>query len=240
MRLTIVIFDGLTALDAMGGYEVLSRIPGMEVEFAGLRRGIIATDTRALGLLAYRALDEVERTDILYVPGGPGGTPLETDETFLGHLRRLDATSTWTVSACNGAALLAAAGLLKGRTATTNWFYQHRLADFGATFVPVRYHRDGKYVTAAGVSASIDMGLFLIEQIGGEALAKTIQLGVEYYPAPPFPEKSPTEAPADAYELIRAFESTAGPALLALPANFAGSFDVLTTDATATTAADAH
>ena len=227
MRLTIVIFDALTALDALGGYEVLSRIPGMEVEFAGLRRGIVATDTRALGLLAYRELAEVERTDILYVPGGPGGTPLETDETFLGHLRRLDATSTWTVSACNGAALLAAAGLLKGRKATTNWFYQHRLADYGATFVPVRYHRDGKYVTAAGVSASIDMGLFLIGQIGGEALAKTIQLGVEYYPAPPFPEKSPAEAPADAQALVRTFESSMGPALLALPPNFSGSFDVL-------------
>ena len=227
MRLTIVIFDGLTALDALGGYEVLSRIPGVEVEFAGLRRGIVATDTRALGLLAYRALDEVEHTDILYVPGGPGGTPLETDETFLGHLRRLDATSTWTVSACNGAALLAAAGLLRGRKATTNWFYQHRLADFGATFVPERYHRDGKYVTAAGVSASIDMGLFLIAQIGGDALAKTIQLGVEYYPAPPFPEKSPAEAPADAQALVRTFESSMGPALLALPPNFSGSFDVL-------------
>ena len=227
MRLSIVIFDGVTSLDAIGGYEVLSRIPGIEVEFVGLRRGVVAADTRALGLLAYRALSEVERTDILYVPGGPGGVPLETDETFLGHLRRLDATSTWTVSVCNGGALLAAAGLLKGRKATTNWFYQHRLAEFGATFVPERYHRDGKYVTGAGVSASIDTGLFLIQLIGGELLAKTIQLGVEYYPAPPFPEKTPAEAPPEAQEIIRAFESTGGPALLALPANFHGSFEVL-------------
>jgi putative intracellular protease/amidase len=227
MRLSIVIFDGMTALDAIGGYEVLSRIPGIEVEFVGLRRGVIAVDTRALGLLAYRALDEVERTDILYVPGGPGGVPLETDETFLAHLRRLDATSTWTVSVCNGGALIAAAGLLKGRTATTNWFYQHRLAEYGATFLPVRYHRDGKYVTGAGVSASIDTGLFLIQQIGGDMLAQTIQLGVEYYPAPPFPEKTPAEAPAEAQEIIRAFEATVGPALLALPANFDGSFEVL-------------
>jgi len=119
--------------------------------------------------------------------------------------------------------------VLKGRKATTNWFYQHRLADYGATFVPVRYHRDGKYVTAAGVSASIDMGLFLIAQIGGEALAKTIQLGVEYYPAPPFPERTPAEAPADAQALVRTFESSMGPALLALPPNFSGSFDVLPT-----------
>ena len=158
MRLTIVIFDGLTALDAMGGYEVLSRIPGMEVEFA---------------------------------------------------------------------ALLAAAGLLSGRKAATNWFYQHRLADFGATFVPERYHRDGKYVTAAGVSASIDMGLFLIAQIGGEALAKTIQLGVEYYPAPPFPETAPDQAPPEAQELVRMYESTQGALQLAQRPAFSGSFDVL-------------
>ena len=228
MRLTIVIFDGVTTLDAIGGYEVLSRIPGIEVEFAGPRRGIVAADTRALGLLAYRELSEVERTDILYVPGGPGGTPLESDETFLAHLRRLDATSTWTMSVCNGAALLAAAGLLKGRKATTNWFYQHRLADFGATFVPVRYQRDGKYVTGAGVSASIDTGLYLIQLIGGDLLAKTIQLGVEYYPAPPFPEKSPAEAPPEAQEIVRAFEAGAGAELLKLPPNFRGSFEVLT------------
>jgi putative intracellular protease/amidase len=227
MKLSIVIFDGVTSLDAIGGYEVLSRIPGMETEWVAMERGVVAADTRALGLLAFRRLAEVDKTDILYVPGGPGGPPLETDEKFLGHLRRLDATSTWTVGVCNGSATLAAAGLLKGRKATTNWFYQHRLADFGAEFLPVRYHRDGKYVTGAGVSASIDAALFLTQQIGGDMLAKTLQLGVEYYPSPPFPEKTPAEAPQEAQDLVRAFESTGGPALLALQPAFAGSFDVL-------------
>jgi transcriptional regulator GlxA family with amidase domain len=222
-----VIFDGVTSLDAIGGYEVLSRIPGIEVEFIGQRRGIVAADTRALGLLAFRDFGEVTSTDILYMPGGPGAVPLETDETFLGHLRALDATSTWTVGICNGVAVLAAAGLLRGRKATTNWFYRHRLAEFGAEFVPVRYHRDGKYVTGAGVSASIDTGLFLIQLIGGELLAKTIQLGVEYYPSPPFPEKSPEEAPAEAHEVIRAFEQSGGAALLGLEPAFRGSFDVV-------------
>jgi putative intracellular protease/amidase len=94
MKLSIVIFDGVTSLDAIGGYEVLSRIPGMEVEWVAMKRGVVVADTRALGLLAFRELAEVDKTDILYVPGGPGGTPLETDEVFLGHLRRLDATST--------------------------------------------------------------------------------------------------------------------------------------------------
>lgn len=227
MKLTIVIFDGVTTLDAIGGYEALSRIPGIEVEFVAPKRGIIAADTRVLGLLAFRALAEVTATDILYVPGGPGGPPLEHDEEFLGHLRRLDATSTWTVGICNGSATLAAAGLLKGRRATTNWFYQHRLADFGAEFVPVRYQRDGKYVTGAGVSASIDTALYLIQLIGGDLLAKTIQLGIEYYPAPPFPEKSPDEAPREAQDLVRAFEETGGPALMSLAPPFAGSYEVV-------------
>src|SRR5262245_62631298 len=158
MRLTIVIYDGFTTLDAIGGYEVLSRLPGMETEFAAARRGVVTADTRYLGLLAFRAFAEVTSTDILYVPGGPGGTTLEQDEGFLGYLRKLDATSTWTVGVCNGVALLAAAGLLTGQKASCNWFYQHRLADFGVEFVPDRYHRSGKYVTSAGVSASLDAG----------------------------------------------------------------------------------
>jgi putative intracellular protease/amidase len=227
MKLSIVIFDGVTSLDAIGGYEVLSRIPGIEVEWVGTRRGVVAADTRALGLLAFRDFSEVERTDILYVPGGPGGAVLENDETFLAELRRLDATSTWTVGVCNGSALLAAAGMLKGRKATTNWFYQHRLAELGAEFLPVRYHRDGKYVTGAGVSASIDTGLFLIQQIGGDLLAKTIQLGVEYYPSPPFPERTPAEAPPEAQAIVKEFEGGGGMALLALTPAFQGSFDVL-------------
>jgi transcriptional regulator GlxA family with amidase domain len=227
MRLTMVIFDGVTSLDAIGGYEVLSRIPGMEVEWAAMRRGVVAADTRALGLLAFRELAEIQHTDILYVPGGPGGVPLETDAAFLGHLRRLDATSTWTVGICNGSATLAVAGLLRGRQATTNWFYQHRLAECGAEFLPVRYHRDGKYVTGAGVSASLDTALFLTELIGGELLAKTIQLGVEYYPAPPFPERTPAEAPPEALAIVKEFESTGGPLLLALPPAFEGTFEVL-------------
>ncbi len=226
MKLTMVIFDGVTSLDAIGGYEVLARIPGVETEWVAPHTGVVVADTRALGLLAWRTLADVERTDILYVPGGPGGALLENDEAFLGHLRRLDATSTWTVGVCNGSATLAAAGLLKGRKATTNWFYQHRLAEFGATFVPARYQRDGKYVTGAGVSASLDAALFLAREIGGEMLAKTLQLGVEYYPAPPFPERTPGEAPAEAQELVRAFESVGGPALLAQPPAFAGTFGV--------------
>lgn len=227
MRLSIVIYDGFTSLDAIGGYEVLSRIPGMEVEFVGERRGVVVADTRALGLLAFRALDEVTSTDILYVPGGPGGAPREHDERFLDRLRALDRTSTWTMGVCNGTALLAAAGLLQGQTAATNWFYQHRLADFGVTFTPARYHHEGKYVTSAGVSASIDAALYLAKLIAGETVAKAIQLGIEYYPAPPFPERSPLEAPEEIQAIVRAFEASGGAELLKLSPAFAGSYAVL-------------
>lgn len=222
MKLSIVIFDGFTTLDAIGGYEVLSRIPDMEVEFVAARRGVLAADTRRLGLLAFRDFEEVRSTDILYVPGGPGAVPLEEDEAFLDHLRLLDGTSTWTVGICNGVGLLAAAGLLTGQTAATNWFYQDRLRAHGVTFTPARYHREGKYVTGAGVSASIDTGLFLAGLIAGDFIARAIQLGIEYYPAPPYPERSPEEAPADVQALVRAFEASGGAELLKLEAPFGG------------------
>jgi putative intracellular protease/amidase len=210
MRLSILIYDGFTTLDAVGGYEVLSRIPGMETEFVAAERGVVASDTRALGLLAYKSFAEVTATDILYVPGGPGGFLMEKDEVFLAKLRQLDATSTWTFGVCNGVGILGAAGLLEGKTAATNWFYQERLAAHGATFTPARYAQDGKYVTSAGVSASIDAGLFLAALIAGEFVAKALQLGIEYYPAPPFPEKAPLDAPKEVYDLIQNFEAAGG------------------------------
>ena len=210
MRLSILIYDGFTTLDAVGGYEVLSRIPGMETEFVAATRGVVASDTRALGLLAYKSFDEVATTDILYVPGGPGGFLMEKDEPFLAKIRQLDVTSTWTFGVCNGVGILGAAGLLKGKTAATNWFYQERLAAHGATFTPARYHRDGKTVTSAGVSASIDAGLFLASLIAGEFVAKALPLGIAYYPAPPFPEKAPLDAPKEVYDLIKSFEAAGG------------------------------
>ena len=228
MRLSLVIYDGFTPLDAIGGYEVLSRIPGMEVEFVAERRGIVAADTRGLGLLGFRDFGEVTSTDVLYVPGGPGGVAREHDERFLDYLRALDRTSTWTLGVCNGVAILAAAGLLKGMKAATNWFYQHRLADFGVEFTPARYHHEGKYVTSAGVSASIDAGLYLAKLIAGDTVAKAIQLGIEYYPAPPFSERSPEEEPEEIQAIVRAFEESGGEELLRLQPPFGGTFAVTT------------
>jgi putative intracellular protease/amidase len=222
MRLSIMIFDGFNTLDAIGGYEVLALIPGMEVEFVAREKAVIAADTRRLGLLAWRDFDEVRDTDILYVPGGAGAFQLVKDESFLEKIRALDKTSTWTVGICNGVGLLAATGLLTGQKATTNWFYRERLAAYGVEFVPQRYYRSGKYITGAGVSASIDTGLFLAGLIAGERVAKTIQLGIEYYPAPPFPEKTPAEAPAEAARMVKAFETSGGAMQMRLVPPFAG------------------
>jgi putative intracellular protease/amidase len=230
MRLSILIYDGVTTLDAIGGYEVLARLPGMEVEFVAARRGIIAADTRRLGLAAFRDFSEVTVTDILYVPGGPGGFALEKDQPFLDKIRSLDKTSTWTVGICNGVGLLAAAGLLKGLKATTNWFYQDRLRAYGAEFVAERYHRDGKYVTGAGVSASIDTGLYLASLIAGDQVAKTLQLGIEYYPAPPFPEKRPQDVAVEIYERVRSFEAGGGKELLRLQPPFKDMFRLAETN----------
>ena len=228
MRLSFLIYDGLTTLDAIGGYEILARLPGMETEFVAAKRGIIAADTRSLGLAAFREFSEVTATDILYVPGGPGGFALEKDVVFLDTIRRLDKTSTWTVGICNGVGLLAAAGLLKGRKATTNWFYQDRLRAYGTEFVAERYHRDGKYISGAGVSASIDTGLFLTSLIAGEQVAKTLQLGIEYYPAPPFPEQRPQDVAVEIQERIRRFESEGGRTQLAQKPPFHGMFELST------------
>jgi putative intracellular protease/amidase len=226
MKLSILIFDGLTALDAIGGYEVLARLPGVKTEFVAAQRGIVTADTRSLGLVAFREFQEVTNTDILYVPGGPGAFALEKDEKVLDTIRRLDKTSTWTVGICNGVGLLAAAGLLKGRKATANWFYQDRLRAYGAEFVAERYHQDGKYVTGAGVSASIDTGLFLASLIAGEQVAKTLQLGIEYYPDPPFPEKRVQDVAPEIQERIRRFESEVGIKQLSQQSPFQGMFEL--------------
>ena len=231
MRLSILIFDGVTTLDAIGGYEVLSRIPGMEVEFVGERRGVVAADTRRLGLLAFRDFAEIRSTDVLYVLGGPGAVELETNPTVLDYIRKLDATSTWTMGVCNGVGLLAAAGVLKGRKAATNWFYQDRLRAHGVEFVPDRYHHEGKYVTSAGVSASIDAGLYLAKLIAGDFFARAIQLGIEYYPEPPFTERRPTDAADDVQAVVREFEQAGGAELMKLRPPFSGTFEVVRSSA---------
>jgi len=204
MKIAILIFEKLTALDAIGPYEVLRSVPGWEVRFVGPEKGPLRTDCGALGLNADHSLEEVDSADIVLVPGGKGNRPLLNDETVLSWLREIDAKSKWTTSVCTGALVLGAAGLLEGKRATTYWPFLEQLREYGAEPAGGRYVEDGKTITAAGVSAGIDMAFHLVAQEVGPEVAQTIQLGIEYDPQPPFDSGSPDKAPAPSVELIRA------------------------------------
>jgi transcriptional regulator GlxA family with amidase domain len=202
MQIAILIFDKLTALDAIGPYEVLRSVPGWEVKFVGPEKGQVRTDSGALGLSVDYALDEVTAADIVLVPGGDGNRPLLTDEAVLSWLRQIDAGSKWTTSVCTGSLVLGAAGLLEGKRATSHWRFLEQLGEFGADPVGGRFVEDGKIVTAAGVSAGIDMALHLVGQEVGPEVAQAIQLGIEYDPQPPFDAGSPQKAPTPIVELV--------------------------------------
>jgi putative intracellular protease/amidase len=204
MNTAIVLYEGFTALDAIGPYEVLSRVPGARVTFVAAQRGPLRTDNDMLTLLAERSLSELERPDVVVVPGGPGDVAARAGEPVLEWLREADRTSAWTTSVCTGSLILAAAGLLAGRRATSHWLALEELRRLGAEPVAERVVFDGKLVTAAGVSAGIDMALTLAARIAGETVAQAIQLGIEYDPQPPFDAGSPRKAPAEVVALLRA------------------------------------
>ncbi|MFF5533196.1 DJ-1/PfpI family protein [Streptomyces cinerochromogenes] len=204
MQIAMVVYDRFTALDAVGPYEVLSRLPDAEVVFVAERPGPVRTDTGFLAVTADRALHEVTRPDIVVVAGGPGTLPQMENQALLEWLRAVDATSTWTTSVCSGSLLLAAAGLLRGRRATSHWGALEVLEQFGAEPTGERVVTDGKYVTAAGVSAGIDMALTLVGALAGDEHAQTVQLLVEYDPQPPYDAGSPQKAPA---HIVEAFHT---------------------------------
>jgi transcriptional regulator GlxA family with amidase domain len=204
MQIAVLIYDRLTALDAVGPYEVLSRLPGAELTFVAQEPGPKWTDTGRLALLADASLAEVSHPDVVLVPGGPGQAALMQDGSVHEWLRAVHETSTWTASVCTGSLILAAAGILTGRRATTHWQALEELRRLGVDAVEERVVFDGKLVTAAGVSAGIDMALALAGQIAGEQVAQAIQLGIEYDPHPPFDAGSPHRAPAAIVAAVRA------------------------------------
>lgn len=203
MQIAVLLFDHVTALDAVGPYEVLGRLPGAEVVFTGERIGQVRTDVGSLGLSVDAALGDVTRPDVVVVPGGFGQTAHMTDGPVHRWLRAVDTTTTWTTSVCTGSLVLASAGLLAGRRATTHFLAHDQLAPLGAVPVGSRVVVDGKYVTAAGVSAGIDMALTLTAEIAGPAHAQAVQLGIEYAPEPPFRAGSPDTAPAAVVAAVR-------------------------------------
>jgi putative intracellular protease/amidase len=203
MNIAIVLYDRFTALDAIGPYEVLSRLPGASVVFAAADTGPVRTDNGMLTLLAERSLEQVKEPDIVLVPGGPGEVAQRAGGVVLDWIKQADRTSTWTTSVCTGSLILAAAGLLDGKRATSHWLALDELGALGAQPVDERVVFDGKLVTGAGVSAGIDMALALAARIAGDAVAQAIQLGIEYDPEPPFDAGSPHKAPADIVALLR-------------------------------------
>jgi transcriptional regulator GlxA family with amidase domain len=204
MQTAILIFDKLTALDAIGPYEVLRSVPGWEVRFVGLAKGPVRTDSGALALSVDYALEEVTEPDIVLVPGGAGNRPLLDDDRVLSWLREVDAKTKWTTSVCTGSLVLGAAGLLEGKPAACHWLFLERLREYGALPTGERVVEDGKVITAAGVSAGIDMALHLVGQEAGPEVAQAVQLGIEYDPQPPFDAGSPQKAPEPIVELVAA------------------------------------
>jgi transcriptional regulator GlxA family with amidase domain len=203
MDTAIVLYDRFTALDAIGPYEVLSRLPGARVTFVAAQAGPVRTDNDMLTLVAERSLEEAGRPDVVLVPGGPGDVAGNAGPAVLDWLRSAHETSTWTTSVCTGSLILAAAGLLQGRRATSHWLALEELRRLGVEPASERVVFDGKLVTAAGVSAGIDMALTLAARIAGDTVAQAIQLGIEYDPQPPFDAGSPRKAPAEVVELVR-------------------------------------
>jgi transcriptional regulator GlxA family with amidase domain len=207
MNIAIPIFDRLTALDAVGPYEVLSRIPGATVQFIAHAPGPKRTETKMLALVADVALDELPHPEVVVVPGGVGTRALMSDEKILGWLRTAHESSQWTTSVCTGSLVLAAAGILRGLEATTHWLAMDTLAQYGATPVNRRVVEQGKVITAAGVSSGIDMALTLAARIAGEDIAEAIQLGIEYDPEPPFESGSTFKARPEIVDLVRGLAS---------------------------------
>ena len=202
MDIAIPIFDRFTALDAIGPYEVLSRLPDSRVTFIAKETGPYKTDNGMLSIVAEARLDELQHPEVVMVPGGTGTRPLMEDEATLDWIRTAHETSTYTTSTCTGSLLLGAAGVLDGLDATTHWLELETLDGLGARSTSKRVVEQGKVITAAGVSSGIDMALLLASRIAGDQFAQGIQLLIEYDPQPPFDAGSKDKAPPEIVQLI--------------------------------------
>lgn len=193
MKIAFLFYEGMTALDAIGPHEILSRLPGASVFRVAERAGPIQTDSQLI-LTADYSLADVTNADVVLVPGAGNATALSDHPETLEWLRSIHATTTWTTSVCTGSLILGAAGILSGLRATTHWAAFERLNVWKAIPTKTRVVEAGKVITAAGVSAGIDMALILSSKIAGEKFAQAIQLGIEYDPNPPFDIGSPEKA----------------------------------------------
>ncbi|MFD8937133.1 DJ-1/PfpI family protein [Streptomyces sp. NPDC059578] len=196
VQVAVLLYDGFTALDAVGPYEALCRVPGVQVTTVAVKAGLVRTDTGELGIAAAKSLRQVRRPDVVVIPGGGerGTTASMTDERILEWIRRAHRHTTWTTSICTGSLILGAAGLLRGLPATTYWASRPYLKEVGAIYTPGRFVETGKIITAAGVSAGIDMGLHLAARLSDDRIGRAMELALEYDPEPPFGTGSPEKA----------------------------------------------
>jgi len=208
MQFAFLLYEGMTALDMIGPHEILSRLPRVEAVRVAKHAGPIHTDT-GVTLTADAGFTDVSRADLLLVPGAGNATAMQDDPATLDWVRRIDATTRFTTSVCTGSLILGAAGLLQGVRATSHWAALDRLPAFGATPVSARVVEDGKIITAAGVSAGLDMALTLAARISGERMARTLQLAIEYDPDPPFDSGHPAKADPAHVTALRTLMSAA-------------------------------
>lgn len=193
MQIVFLLYDGMTALDLVGPHEILCRLPGAKVQRVAERPGLIHTDSGLMLSVEY-ALSDISHADILVIPGAGNATTLKKTPKTLDWIRSIHATTTWTTSVCTGSLILGAAGILAGLRATTHWAAFDRLEYWDAKPTHGRIVEDGRVITAAGVSAGIDMALNLAIKVAGVPFAQAIQLGMEYDPEPPFDVGSPEKA----------------------------------------------
>jgi len=213
VRIVFILYPRVTQLDFTGPYEVLARVPGAEVIVASKEGGVLASE-HGLAFAGLTRLADIERADLIVVPGGPGQTEAMQDADFMQEVKRLGDGARYITSVCTGSLILAAAGLLGGRRAGAHWAYRELLSMFGAIPDPARVVRDGNVITGGGVTAGIDIALTIVAKIAGEETAKQIQLMIEYAPAPPYnsgrPETASAETLAAVQERFAAFRQARG------------------------------
>jgi transcriptional regulator GlxA family with amidase domain len=207
MQIALALYPGFTALDIVGPFQVLADVPGHDVVWVAAQKGPVLDHTKKLPITATHTFEEVTAPDVVVIPGG---TTYDFD-AITPWIESVHKTSTWTTSVCTGSIFLAKAGILNDLTATTHWAAKETLNSLGAIYEETRVIRHGKIVTAAGVSAGIDMALTLLGEMHGEAMAQAIQLAIEYDPQPPFNAGSPSKAPKEIVELVTSFRGLRPP-----------------------------
>ena len=202
MQIAFVLYDRFTALDIVGPFQTLVDVPGVDACFVAERVGPVHDHTGRLALTATKTFAEVTAPDVVVVPGGFADRDATPDHPVVQWLRRVHPTTTWTTSVCTGSVFLGLAGIVQGLEATCHWGSMDRLGALGAKPTGRRVVRQGKVITAAGVSSGIDMGLTLVAEMFGDDMARAIQLAIEYDPQPPFDAGSPEKAGREVVALV--------------------------------------